>query len=50
MLKEKRWVINVSAKQGEDTILEKQKQKQDDIIDELSNTEEMKKVLERLHW
>lgn len=43
---EQRWVINVSAKQGEDTILEKQKQKQDDIIDELSNTEEMKKVLE----
>ena len=42
---EQRWVINVSAKQGEDTILEKQKQKQDDIIDELSNTEEMKKVL-----
>ncbi len=43
---EQRWVINVSAKQGEDTILEKQKQKQDDIIDELSNTEEMQKVLE----
>ena len=43
---EQRWDINVSAKQGEDTILEKQKQKQDDIIDELSNTEEMKKVLE----
>ena len=43
---EQRWVINVSAKQGEDTILEKQKQKQDDIINELSNTEEMKKVLE----
>jgi len=43
---EQRWVINVSSKQGDDTILEKQKQKQDDIIDELSNTEEMKKVLE----
>ena len=43
---EQRWVINVSAKQGEDTILEKQKQKQDDIINELSNTEEIRKVLE----
>ena len=43
---EQRWVINVSTKQGEDTILEKQKQKQDDIIDELSNSEEMKKVFE----
>ena len=43
---EQRWIINVSTKIGEDTILEKQKQKQDDIIDELSNTDDMKKVFE----
>ena len=43
---EQRWIINVSTKRGEDTILEKEKQKQDDIIDELSNTDDMKKVFE----
>ena len=41
-----RWIINVSMKKGDDTIIEKQKQKQDDIITELSNSDEMKKVLE----
>ena len=43
---DQRWIINVSMKKGDDTIIEKQKQKQDDIITELSNTDEMKKVLE----
>lgn len=43
---EQRWIINVSTKRGEDTILEKEKQKQDNIIDELSNTDDMKKVFE----
>ena len=43
---DQRWIINVSMKKGDDTILEKQKQKQDDIITELSNSDEMKKVLE----
>ena len=43
---DQRWIINVSMKKGDDTIIEKQKQKQDDIITELSNSDEMKKVLE----
>tara|TARA_B100000700_G_scaffold23844_1_gene23148 strand:+ start:1331 stop:3037 length:1707 start_codon:yes stop_codon:yes gene_type:complete len=43
---DQRWIINVSMKKGDDTIIEKQKQKQDDIIAELSNSDEMKKVLE----
>ena len=43
---EQRWIINVSTKRGEDTFLEKEKQKQDNIIDELSNTDDMKKVFE----
>ena len=43
---DQRWIINVSMKKGDDTIIEKQKQKQDDIINELSNSDEMKKVLE----
>jgi len=43
---DQRWIINVSMKKGYDTIIEKQKQKQDDIITELSNSDEMKKVLE----
>jgi len=43
---DQRWIINVSMKKGDDTIIEKQKQKQDDIITEFSNSDEMKKVLE----
>lgn len=43
---DQRWIINVSMKKGDDTIIEKQKKKQDDIITELSNSDEMKKVLE----
>mgnify|MGYP001501246978 FL=1 len=43
---DQRWIINVSMKKGDDTIIEKQKKKQDDIIAELSNSDEMKKVLE----
>ena len=43
---DQRWIINVSMKKGDDTIIEKQKQKQDDIITELSNSDEIKKVLE----
>ena len=43
---DQRWIINVSMKKGDDTIIEKQKQKQDDIISELSNSDEMKKVFE----
>ncbi|MED5253853.1 MAG: DNA polymerase III subunit gamma/tau [Pseudomonadota bacterium] len=43
---DQRWIINVSMKKGDDTIIEKQKQKQDNIITELSNSDEMKKVLE----
>ena len=43
---DQRWIINVSMKKGDDTIIEKQKQKQDDIIAKLSDSDEMKKVLE----
>ncbi len=43
---DQRWVINVSSKKGEDTILEKHNNIQNDIVDEVSKTEEIKKVME----
>jgi len=43
---DQRWVINVSSKKGEDTILEKHNNIQNNIVDEVSKTEEIKKVME----
>ena len=43
---DQRWIINVSSKKGEDTILEKQNNIQNNIVDEVSNKEEIKKVME----
>jgi len=43
---DQRWIINVSSKKGEDTILEKQNKIQNNIVDEVSNKEEIKKVME----
>ena len=41
-----RWIINVSTKKGDKTFIEKQKNIQTQIIDEVSDNDEIKKVME----
>ena len=41
-----RWIINVSTKKGDETFIEKQKNIQTQIIDEVSDNDEIKKVME----
>ena len=41
-----RWIINVSEKKGDETFIEKEKTIKNQIIDEVSDNEEIKKVME----
>ena len=41
-----RWIINVSEKKGDETFIEKEKNIKNQIIDEVSDNEEIKKVME----
>ncbi len=41
-----RWIINVSEKKGDETFIEKEKNIKKQIIDEVSDNDEIKKVME----
>ena len=41
-----RWIINVSEKKGDETFIEKEKNIKNQIIDEVSDNDEIKKVME----